>query len=75
MSILDMTLDNPSGEDPLPTEPIDGARLVLRWNLKDIKSPRVSRILLSILADLNNASFWIVLICPPVVSILILLLH
>ena len=34
--------------------------MVSRWSLSDNKSPQVSRILLSILADLNNAVVWMV---------------
>ena len=34
------------------------------WNLSDRKSPQVSWILLSILADLNDAVVWTVLILP-----------
>ena len=33
---------------------------VFQWSLSDSKSPQVSRTLLSILADLNNAVVWIV---------------
>ena len=35
------------------------------WSLSDCHSPQVSRTLLSILADLNNALFGIVSACPP----------
>ena len=38
--------------------------MVFHWSLSDSKSPQVSRTLLSILADLNNAVVWIVSICP-----------
>ena len=34
--------------------------MVFDWSLSDIKSPQVSRALLSILADLSNAVLWIV---------------
>ena len=34
--------------------------MLSHWSLKDIKSPRVSRILLNILSDLNNAVVWMV---------------
>ena len=34
--------------------------MVLHWSLSDSKSPQVSRTLLSILADLNNAVNWMV---------------
>ncbi len=39
--------------------------MVFHWNLCDNKSPPVSRILLSILIDLNNAEIWMVTIRPP----------
>ena len=39
--------------------------MVFHWNLSDSKSPQVSRILLSILAVLNNAVVWIVSTRPP----------
>ena len=39
---------------------IFGLALVFHWSLCDSKSPRVSRTLLSILTDLNNAIVWIV---------------
>ena len=35
--------------------------MVLHWSLSDIKSPHVSRTLLSILADLGNTVVWMVL--------------
>ena len=35
------------------------------WSLSDSKSPQVSRILLSILAVLNNAVAWMVSTRPP----------
>ena len=35
--------------------------VVFHWSLSDSKSPQISRILLSILVDLNNAAVWIVL--------------
>ena len=35
------------------------------WSLSDSKSPQVSRTLLSILADLNNAVAWMVYTRPP----------
>ena len=34
--------------------------MVLHWRLSDNKSPKVSRTLLSILADLSNALVWII---------------
>ena len=34
--------------------------MVFHWNLSDSKSPQVSRTLLSILGDLNNAVVWMV---------------
>ena len=37
---------------------------VFYWSLRDCKSPEVSMTLLSILANLNSASIWIVSICP-----------
>ena len=36
------------------------AVMVSHWSLRDSKSPQVSRTLLSILADLNNAVVWMV---------------
>ena len=36
--------------------------VVFHWSLSDSKSPQVSRTLLSIRSDLNNAEIWIVLI-------------
>ena len=39
--------------------------MVFHWSLGDSKSPQVSRILLSILAVLNNAVVWMVSTCPP----------
>ena len=41
--------------------------MVFHWSLRDSKSPQVSRILLSILADLNNAVVWMVS-TPPLIS-------
>ena len=38
--------------------------MVFHWNLSDSKSPQVSRTLLSILVDLNNAVVWMVSTCP-----------
>ena len=38
----------------------------LHWSISDSNSPQVSRTLLSILADLNNAVVWIVLACPSI---------
>ena len=38
--------------------------MVFHWSLSDSKSPRDSRTLLSILADLNNAVVWMVSTCP-----------
>ena len=40
--------------------------VVSHWILSDSKSPQVSRTLLSILADLNNAVAWNVSTCPPI---------
>ena len=40
--------------------------MVLHRSLSDSKSPQVSWILLNILADLNNAVFWMVSTCPPI---------
>ena len=37
---------------------------IVHWSLSDRKSPQVSRTLLSILANLNNAVVWIVSILP-----------
>ena len=34
--------------------------MFFHWNLRDSKSPQVSRTLLSLLADLNNAVVWMV---------------
>ena len=34
--------------------------MVFHWSLSDNKSPQISRTLLSILADLNNAVVWVV---------------
>ena len=39
--------------------------MVFHWSLSDSKSPQVSRILLSILAVLNNAVVWMVSTRPP----------
>ena len=38
--------------------------MVFLWNLSDSKSSQVSRILLSILADLNNVVVWIIFTRP-----------
>ena len=38
--------------------------MVFHWSLRDSKSPQVSRTLLSILADLNNAVVWMVFTHP-----------
>ena len=38
--------------------------MVFNWSLSDSKSPQVSRTLLSILADLDNAVVWMVSTCP-----------
>ena len=38
--------------------------MVFHWNLSNSKCPQVSRIRLSILADLNNAIVWMVFIHP-----------
>ena len=40
--------------------------MVFHKSLSDSKSPQISRTLLSILADLNNAVIWIVLILPQI---------
>ena len=40
--------------------------MVFLWNLSNSKSPRVSRTLLSILINLNNAVVLIVFISPPI---------
>ena len=39
--------------------------MVFHWSLSDSKFPQVSRTLLSILAVLNNAVFWMVSTRPP----------
>ena len=39
--------------------------MVFHWSLSDSKSPQVSRILLSVLAILNNAVVWMVSTLPP----------
>ena len=39
--------------------------IVSHWSLIDSKSPQVTRILHSILADLNNAIVWMVFTRPP----------
>ena len=39
--------------------------MVFHWSLSDSKSPQVSRILLSILAVLNNVVVWMVSTHPP----------
>ena len=44
--------------------------MVFHWHLSDSKSLQISRTLLSILADLNNAVVWMVLICPPITNFL-----
>ncbi len=44
------------------TAPADWAN----WSLSDKKSPQLSRVLLSILADLNNAVVWMVSIRPVI---------
>ena len=49
--------------DTLTQEDFHGAfqkLLFFYWSLSDSKSPRLSRSLLAILADLNNAVFWMV---------------
>ena len=38
--------------------------MLFHWSLSDSKSPQVSRTLLSILADHNNAVVWMVSTCP-----------
>ena len=38
--------------------------MIFHWSLSDSKSPQVSRILLSILADLHYAVVWMVFTCP-----------
>ena len=40
--------------------------MVSHWNLSDSKRPQVSMILISILADLNNAVVWMVSTCPVI---------
>ena len=40
--------------------------MVFHWSLSDNKSPQVSRNILSILADLDNAVVWMVSTRPPV---------
>ena len=53
--------------------------MVVHWSLSDIKFPQISRTLLSILADLNNAVVWSPLILlfpsPPVPLLIILWLY
>ena len=39
--------------------------MVFHWSLSDSKSPQLSRVLLSILAILNNAVVWMVSTRPP----------
>ena len=39
--------------------------MVFQWSLSDSKSPKVTRILLSILAVLNNVVVWMVSTRPP----------
>ena len=39
--------------------------MVFHWSLSDSKSPRISMILLSILAVLNNAVVWMISTRPP----------
>ena len=38
--------------------------MIFPWSLSDSQSPQISRPLLSILADINNAVVWIVSVCP-----------
>ena len=38
--------------------------MVFHWSLNDSKSPQISRTLLSILTNLNNAVVWMVFTCP-----------
>ena len=38
--------------------------MIFHWSLSDIKSPQISRTLLSILADLSNVVVWMASICP-----------
>ena len=38
---------------------------VFHWSLSDSKSLQISRTLLIILADHNNAAFWMISTCPP----------
>ena len=40
--------------------------MVFYWSLSDSKSPQVSRIFLTILADLSNAVFWTVSTSPAI---------
>ena len=44
--------------------------MVFHWSLSDSKSPQVSRILLSILAILNNVLVWMVSARPYYLQVL-----
>ena len=43
---------------------LQGSQMVSHWSLSESKSPQVSRTFLSILADLKNATVWMVSTCP-----------
>ena len=45
--------------------------MVFHWSLSDTKSPQVSRILLSILADLNKDVVWMVSNRPPIPTLIL----
>ena len=54
---------------------LESFSMIYNWSLSDNKSPQLSRTLLSILADLNNAGIWIISMpsCPfikPLVTVL-----
>ena len=49
--------------------------MVSQWSLSDIKSLQVSRALLSILTDLNNAVVWIVSTRPLIIIIIIIIIE
>ena len=44
--------------------------MVFHWSLSDNKSPQVSRTLLNILTDLNNAVVWVVFIIIIIIIII-----
>ena len=48
--------------------------MVFHWSLSGSKFPQVSRTLLSILTDLNNAVDWMVPICSLISKLSVLLL-